>query len=144
MSAIKHHDRHRANCCTAFYAEIGDGKTFKSDYHVSAWLGLVPNQHSTGGKHVLLDISKRGNTYLRTQLINGARSALRHRENKTDQVSIWARKLKERSNYNNETVALANKMARMAWEMLHHQEDYKYYKYEQLIEKPFLEKEDHT
>jgi len=110
---------------TAFYAGIGDGKAFKSGRHVSAWLGLVPKQHSTGGKPVLLGISKRGNTYLRTQLINGARAALRHCENKTDQVSIWARKLKERSNYNNATVALANKMARMAWAMLHHQEDYR-------------------
>ncbi len=111
---------------TAFYAGIGDGKAFKSGRHVSAWLGLVPKQHSTGGKPVLLGISKRGNTYLRTQLINGARAALRHCENKTDQVSLWARKLKERSNYNNATVALANKMARMAWAMLHHQEDYKF------------------
>lgn len=110
---------------TAFYAGIGDGKAFKSGRHVSAWLGLVPKQHSTGGKPVLLGISKRGNTYLRTQLINGARAALRHCENKTDQVSIWARQLKERSNYNNATVALANKMARMAWAMLHHQEDYR-------------------
>lgn len=49
-----------------------------------------------------------------------------HCENKTDQVSIWARQLKERSNYNNATVALANKMARMAWAMLHYQEDYKF------------------
>lgn len=111
---------------TAFYAGIGDGKAFKSGRHVAAWLGLVPKQHSTGGKSVLLGISKRGNTYLRTQLINGARAALRHCENKTDQVSIWARQLKERSNYNNATVALANKMARMAWAMLHHQEDYKF------------------
>lgn len=110
---------------TAFYAGIGDGKAFKSGRHVSAWLGLVPKQHSTGGKPALLGISKRGNTYLRTQLINGARAALRHCENKTDQVSLWARKLKERSNYNNATVALANKMARMAWAMLHHQEDYR-------------------
>lgn len=111
---------------TAFYAGIGDGKAFNSGRHVSAWLGLVPGQHSTGGKPTLLGISKRGNTYLRTQLINGARAALRHCENKTDQVSIWARQLKERSNYNNATVALANKMARMAWAMLHYQEDYKF------------------
>jgi len=111
---------------TAFYAGIGDGKAFTSGRHVSAWLGLVPKQHSTGGKPTLLGISQRGNTYLRTQLINGARAALRHCENKTDQVSVWARQLKERSNYNNATVALANKMARMAWAMLHHQEDYKF------------------
>lgn len=110
---------------TALYAGIGDGKAFNSGRHVSAWLGLVPGQNTTGGKPTLLGISKRGNTYLRTQLINGARSALRHCENKTDQVSIWARKLKERSNYNTATVALANKMARMAWAMLHHQEDYR-------------------
>ncbi len=88
--------------------------------------GLVLGQHSTGGKPTLLGISKRGNAYLRTQLINGARAAFRHCKNKTDQVSIWAKQLKERSNYNNATVALTNKMARMAWAMLHHQEDYKY------------------
>ena len=111
---------------SALYAGIGDGKAFKSGRHVSAWLGLVPGQHSTGKKPTLLGISKRGNTYLRTQLINGARSALRHCDNKTDQVSVWAKKLKERSNYNNATVALANKMARMAWAMLHYQEDYKF------------------
>ena len=111
---------------TAFYAGIGDGKAFNSGRHVSAWLGLVPGQHSTGGKPTLLGISKRGNTYFRTQLINGARAALRHCEHKTDQVSLWAKQLKERSNFNNATVALANKMARMAWAMLHHQEDYKY------------------
>jgi len=111
---------------TAFYAAIGDGKAFNSGRHVSAWLGVVPRQHSTGGKPTLLGISKRGNTYLRTQLINGARAALRLCENRTDPVSLWAKQLKERSNYNNATVALANKMARMAWAMLHYQEDYKF------------------
>jgi len=110
---------------TAFYAGIGDGKAFSSGRHVSAWLGLVPSQHSTGGKATLLGISKRGNSYLRTQLINGARAALRHCENKTDKVSLWAQQLKARSNFNTATVALANKMARMAWAMLHYQEDYR-------------------
>lgn len=110
---------------TAFYAGIGDGKDFNSGRHLSAWLGLVPKQHSTGGKSNLLGISKRGNTYLRTQLINGARSILKHCENKTDKVSVWAQQLKKRSNYNTGTVALANKMARMAWAMLHYQENYK-------------------
>jgi len=113
---------------TALFAGIGDGKDFTSGRHLSAWLGLVPRQHSTGGKANLMGISKRGNTYLRTQLINGARSALRHCDNKTDSVSLWAISLKERSNFNNATVALANKMARMAWAMLHHQENYRYKK----------------
>jgi len=111
---------------TAFYAGIGDGKAFNSCRHVSTWLGLVPGQHSTGGKPILLGISKGGNVYLKTQVINGARVALRHCENKTDQVSVWVRQLKERSSYNNATVALADKMAPMAWAILHHQEDDKF------------------
>ncbi|WP_435275279.1 IS110 family transposase [Psychrobium sp. nBUS_13] len=111
---------------TALYAGIGDGKDFNSGRHLSAWLGLVPRQHSTGGKANLMGISKRGNTYLRTQLINGARAALRHCDNKTDRVSLWAKAMKGRSSFNNATVALANKMARMAWAMLHHQENYKF------------------
>ncbi|GAA61921.1 hypothetical protein P20652_3811 [Pseudoalteromonas sp. BSi20652] len=74
----------------------------------------------------MLGISKRGNTYLRTQLVNRARAALKHCENKTGPVSVRARQLKERINYTNTTVALANKMTCMAWEMLRDQENYKF------------------
>ena len=110
---------------TALYAAIGQGSTFVSGRHLAAWLGLVPKQHSTGDNPRLLGISKRGNTYLRTQLINGARAALSRVADKPDKVSVWAKQLQGRSSFNKACVALANKMARMAWAMLHHQQDYR-------------------
>ena len=109
---------------SAMFAAIGQGEAFQSGRHVAAWLGLVPRQHSTGDKTQLFGITKRGNTYLRTQLINGARAALRHIGKKDDKVSQWCRGCLERMNFNKACVALANKMARMAWAMLHHQTDY--------------------
>lgn len=72
---------------SATYAAAGDGKDFVNGRHFSAWLGLVPGQRTTGGKIVLLGISKRGNTYLRTLFIHGARAVLRHSANKTDHFS---------------------------------------------------------
>ena len=68
--------------------------------HFSAWLGLVPGQHSTGGKTVLLGISKRGNAYLRTLFIHGARAVLRHSANKSDRFSRWAQSVLARRGYN--------------------------------------------
>lgn len=109
---------------TILYAAIGNGQAFSNGRHLAAWLGIVPKQHSTGDKTRLLGISKRGNTYLRTQLINGARAALRHIGNKDDKVSQWCRQCLERMTFNKACVALANKMARMAWAMLHYQQDY--------------------
>ena len=72
----------------------------------------------------MLGISKRGNTYLRTQIINGARAALRHIVDKNDNVSEWCRACLARMSFNKACVALANKMVRMAWAMLHYQQDY--------------------
>ena len=74
----------------ATYAAAGDGKDFVNGRHFSAWLGLVPGQHSSGGKTVLLGISKRGNAYLRTLYIHGARAVLRYSVNETDRFSLWA------------------------------------------------------
>lgn len=111
---------------TAFYSAVGDGKAFKNGRHVAAWLGLVAKQHTTGDNPNLKGISKRGNTYLRTQLINGARAALVKAGNKTDKVSQWANSLRERLPFNKAVVALANKMARMAWAMVVKEEDYKF------------------
>lgn len=111
---------------TTLYAAIGLGKDFHSARHLSAWCGIVPRQHSTGGKANLLGISKRGNKYLRTQLINGARSVLSRVKGKEDSVSCWAKKLLERSSFNCACVALANKMLRMAWAMLRNNEEYRY------------------
>ncbi len=109
---------------SALYASIGNGQAFSSGRHMAAWLGLVPRQHSTGDKTRLLGITKRGNTYLRTQLINGARAALRHIAGKEDKVSKWCRGCLGRMNFNKACVALANKMARMAWAMLRHGTNY--------------------
>ena len=103
---------------SASYASAGDGKEFENGRHFSACLGLVPRQHSSGGKNNLLGISKRGNTYLRTLFIHCARSVLSHSEKKTDKFSLWANKLKERSGFNKACVAVANKLARMAWVMM--------------------------
>ena len=109
---------------SATYAAAGDGEDFVNGRHFSAWLGLVPGQHSTGGKAVLLGISKRGNAYLRTMYIHGARAVLRHSANKTDRFSRWAQAVLERRGHNKACVAVANKMARMAWVIMAKGENY--------------------
>jgi len=110
---------------SATYAAAGDGKEFTNGRHYSAWLGLVPGQHSSGGRPTLLGISKRGNAYLRTLYIHGARSVLRHSANKTDRFSLWAQAVKERRGYNKACVAVANKLARIAWVIMAKGETYR-------------------
>ena len=110
---------------SAAYAAAGDGKDFVNGRHFSAWIGLVPGQHSTGGKPTLLGISKRGNAYLRTLFIHGARAVLRHSATKTDRFSVWAQALLERRGHNRACVAVANKMARMAWVIMARGETYR-------------------
>ncbi|WP_345866605.1 IS110 family transposase [Shewanella algae] len=110
---------------TAFYAAVGEGKAFHNGRHFSAWCGLVPRQHSSGGKDNLLGISKRGNAYLRTLFIHGARSILRHCEHKTDKLSLWAKALVERRGFNRACVAVANKLARIAWVIAAKEETYR-------------------
>jgi transposase len=110
---------------SATYAAAGDGKEFQNGRHFSAWMGLVPGQHSTGGKTVLLGISKRGNAYLRTLYIHGARAVLRHSAHKTDRFSRWAQALLARRGHNRACVAVANKMARIAWVILAKGESYR-------------------
>ncbi|MEH6826453.1 MAG: IS110 family transposase, partial [Motiliproteus sp.] len=100
---------------TAVFAAAGNGHDFVNGRHFSAWLGLVPRQHSSGGKNTLLGISKRGNTYLRTLFIHGARAVLQHVAVKTDRFSCWAQALIERRGHNRACVAVANKLARIAW-----------------------------
>jgi len=85
---------------SAAYAAAGDGKDFVNGRHFSAWIGLVPGQHSTGGKPTLLGISKRGNAYLRTLFTHGARAVLRHSATKTDRFSVWPQALLERRGHN--------------------------------------------
>ena len=91
---------------------------------MAASLGLVPRQHSSGGKDRLLGISKRGNAYLRTLLIHGARAVLQATKNKDDPRSRWLKALSERRNKNIAAVALANKNARIAWALLTKAQDY--------------------
>jgi len=110
---------------SATYAAAGDGKDFENGRHFSAWLGLVPGQHSTGGKPTLLGISKRGNAYLRTLYIHGARAVLRHSANKTDRFSLWVQGVMKRRGHNKACVAVANKMARMAWVIMTKGERYR-------------------
>jgi len=110
---------------SATYAAAGDGKEFVNGRHYSAWLGLVPGQHSTGGKTVLLGISKRGNAYLRTLYIHGARAVLQHSAKKQDRFSRWAQAVLARRGHNKACVAVANKMARMAWVIMAKGESYR-------------------
>jgi len=109
---------------TALVASIGDARQFANARSLSAWLGLVPRQHSTGGKSRLLGISKRGDRYLRTLLIHGARAALRGAAKRQDRRSQWVLDLEQRRGRNIAIVALANKMARMVWAVWVHDEDY--------------------
>jgi transposase len=110
---------------TAMVAAVGNAREFKSGRELSAWLGLVPRQHSSGNRNVLLGISKRGDRYLRTLLIHGARSALCRVERRRDQRSIWASRLKLARGFNVAAVALANKNSRIIWALLTRGDNYR-------------------
>ena len=110
---------------TAIVATIGDGKAFKNGRQFAAWLGLVPQQYSSGGKTRLGHISKRGNVYLRTLLIHGARSVLQLTGQRTDAKSRWAEQLKQRRGNNIAAVALAAKHARIIWAILARGQEYR-------------------
>jgi len=110
---------------TALVAAVADAREFGSGREMSAWLGLVPRQCSTGGKPRLLGISKRGDTYLRKLLIHGARSALRFSDRKQDRRSRWVVEIEGRRGRNIASVALANKIVRTAWVLLSKGEEYK-------------------
>jgi transposase len=103
---------------TALIAAIGNGGAFRKGREFAAWVGLVPREHSTGGKQTLLGISKRGNSYLRKLFIQGARAVLKYREKQSSGLKIWLAELSSRNQYNVVGVALANKLARMAWAVL--------------------------
>jgi transposase len=110
---------------SAIVAAIGSPNHFKNGRHFSAWLGLVPRQHSSGGKETLLGISKRGDGYLRSLLIHGARAALKTAHKRDSYRSQWVvRKATERGK-NRATVALANRNARVIWALLAKNETYK-------------------
>ena len=103
---------------TAIVASVGNGHDFANSRQFSAWLGLTPGQHSSGGKAKLGSITKAGDRYLRTLLVMGARSILMKAAKHTDPVSRWALKLKERRGFGRAVVAIAAKNARMCWAAL--------------------------
>ena len=131
------HRQHDASCrlaripgigpltASALVASIGDAKSFANGRQLAAWLGLVPRQHSSGGKSVLLGISKRGDSYLRMLLVHGARAVIRVAEKKPGYADSWLARLIGRRHPNIAAVALANKNARIVWALLKHDRDYR-------------------
>jgi len=109
---------------TALIAAVGDGRQFAKGRQMAAALGLTPKQHSSGGKDKLLGISKRGDAYLRTILIQGARAAIYKAKMRDDRLSVWMTSLAKRRHVNVAAVALANKTVRMAWAMMTNNIDY--------------------
>lgn len=103
---------------------VSSPQSFRNGRQFAAWVGLVPRQYSTGGKTSLGRISKRGNTYLRTLLVHGARTTMKYASRKKDRTSVWVEALKKRVGVNKATVALANKNARVIWALLVHETDY--------------------
>ena len=114
---------------TAMAALVGDGRDFRSGRQLAAYLGLVPRQASSGGKDRLLGISKRGDSYLRSLLIHGARAVIHQirRRLKAGQPggNPWVEQVLQRCHVNEAAVALANKNARVAWVLLSRQESYR-------------------
>jgi transposase len=110
---------------TAIAACIGDPNNFENGRQVSAWLGLVPRQNSSGGKSQLLGISKRGDSYLRCLLIHGARAVIRHAKNKTDPRTLWINEKEKINGFNKIAVTLANKNARIIWALMLNGSEYK-------------------
>ena len=110
---------------TATVAAIGNGAAFRKGREFAAWLGLIPRQHSTGGKARLLGISKRGNIYLRRMFIHGARAMLLRVKYDTGRLGQWAHQLELRAPRNKVIVAVANKLARIAWAVLSSGNEYR-------------------
>jgi len=109
---------------TAMVATVGDARQYHKGRQMAAAIGITPKQHSSGGKERLLGISKRGDVYLRTLMIHGARAVVSRAEHKDDRLSRWVTGIATRRHPNVAAVALANKTARMAWAMLRHETDY--------------------
>jgi transposase len=103
---------------SVFHGAVGDGAAYRRGRDVAASLGLVPRQHSSGGQARLLGISKRGDRYLRSLLVHGARSVVSRAAGKHDPLNLWITRLRERRGFNRAVVALANKLARIGWAVL--------------------------
>lgn len=110
---------------TALVAAVGDRSCFRNGRQFAAWLGLVPRQRSSGGKARLFGISKRGDRYIRTLMIHGARAVLGKAHGKNDRRSQWIGRMRERRHPNVVAVALANKNARIVWSVLARDEEYR-------------------
>ena len=110
---------------TAIYSAIGNGNQFKNARELAVWLGLTPKQASSGDSFTSSGITKRGNRYLRKQLVHGARAALSRCKKRSDQLSRWGNQLVARRGMNKACVAMAARLARLAWILLQKQEPYR-------------------
>jgi transposase len=110
---------------TAVIAAIGNGAAFRKGRDFAAWMGVVPREHSTGGKQKLLGISKRGNRYLRKLFVQCARAVLQQRTKQSPGLKAWLEKLTSRTHRHVAGVAVANKLARMVWAVLSTGEAYR-------------------
>jgi transposase len=120
LAAIGSGDKQRVLALVAediewIIATIGNGSAFRKGRDFAAWLGVVPEEHSTGGKQTLWKIPRRGNQYLRRLFVQGARAVMQHRTKQSSGLSAWLAQLTARTHQNIAIVALANKLARMAW-----------------------------
>ena len=109
---------------TAMIASVGDARQYNKSRQMAAAIGITPKQHSSGDRDRLLGISKRGDVYLRTLMIHGARSVVANAKHKDDRLSRWVTNIANKKHPNVAAVALANKTARMAWAMLRNETDY--------------------
>jgi len=115
----------RTNSVTYMVAAVGNAKSFSSGRHLAAWLGLVPRQRSSGGKERLLGLSKRGDGYLRRQLMHGARAMVRISPGREGKLWSWIKGLLGRRAFNVVVAAVANKLARILWALLSRGETYR-------------------
>jgi transposase len=109
----------------AIVATVGNAREFRSGRQFAAWVGLTPRQHSSGGKSRLGSITKQGDTYLRTLLVLGARSVLQNAARHKDRMSRWISAVESRRGYHRTLVAIANKNARIAWALLHRNQEFR-------------------
>jgi transposase len=109
---------------SAFYSAVGNGSAFSKGRDVAASMGLVPRQHSSGGKNILLGISKRGDAYLRSLLVHGARAVVNMAGKKMDRLSLWINRIAAERGKNKAVIAVANKMARTGWAILRYNAHY--------------------
>lgn len=106
------------------YATIGNPSNFKNGHYFAACLGLVPKEHSSGGKQHLMSISKRGNTYIRSLLIHGGRSVVKVSGKKSDYLSCWVQRVHKERGYNKAAVAVVNKNTRHMWAIMAYDDKY--------------------